>query len=544
MKPYFARYGRRLNGLLLCMICGSTMGVVMTYLSSRQLIAISQTSLEGMVIYTLLTLAAVSIHHTAWFLWDKMYAVIGGCIARDMRKDVAASMMNLKLDALQEHSFGYYLERLNEDADEVSRFVMNVMGTLVDLVTNVTFLIIIYFQSWQCGLVFTIGIAGLYMIDLVKIRVELAHTKKEKHLKEMLNSKTTEALRGVKDVKMLGLKEEILSRIDRVSGQLTDEQAKKKRDVVFLERVRTYSQWMLDAALVLISAFWLLPAGKITVVILLIVFNYKGLMYETIGYFSQLKGYYVQGDFKAGRMLEIIDSAQKEEYGDVKLTDAHGEVTVRGLSFSYGDKEILHEVSFVLKPCEATLLLGASGSGKSTLHGLMTKLLDVPEQSIYIDGHDIASLNEASLNSLISVVSQEPFLFEDSIAGNLRMVCPQASDEQIECACRRAHIYDEIMDMPQGFETILTENGGNLSGGQKQRLAIARAILKNTPVILFDEPSSALDAKNQMLLLRTIKELKRDKTVFVIAHKIEQHEVFDQILEMRARQIWKREQTT
>lgn len=532
-KPYFARYKGLLALLVCCMLIASSMGVVVSYLSSRQMIAITDVSIPNMVRFTLLILAVVTIHHTMWFFWDKISAVIGNRVARDIRRDILTNTLDTRYQAIRDNSTGYYLERLHDDTNEVSYFVQNVTGTMVDLFTNGAFLAIIYSQSWQCGLVFTVCICGLYMIDRLRIKVELRHTEKLKVLSEALDSKATEVIRGIKDIKGLGIKGGVIRQCEEISGKLAFQDAKKKSDVTLITRIRTYSQWLIDALLVLMCAFWLFPAGKISVVILLIIFNYKGLMYETIGYFSQLKGYYVQGDFKAGRILEVLENPGKESFGRHALPDCPGSIEVRNLSFSYGDGELLNDVSFTLAPNSAGVLLGASGSGKSTLFSLLTRLYDVNDGMIFINGVDINEIDEASLTSHISIVNQEPFVFHDTIYNNLRIVKPGAGDDEIRAASKKAGIYDEIMGMKDGFDTVLADNGGNLSGGQRQRLSIARAILKDTPIILFDEPTSALDRDNQTLFLNTIRELKNHKTLFVIAHKLDDLSMFDMALEMK-----------
>jgi ABC-type multidrug transport system fused ATPase/permease subunit len=532
-RHYFARNRGLLALLVCCMLIASSMGVTASYLCSRQMIAITDVSIPDMVRFTLLILAVITIHHTMWFLWDKLSAIIGNRVARDIRRDILLSAMNTGYRAISENSTGYYLERLHDDTNEVSYFVQNVIGTLVDLFTNGAFLVIIYFQSWQCGLVFTICIFGLYLIDRVRIKVELSHTRKLKALSEALDSKTAEVIRGIRDIKGLGIKDEVIRQCDEISARLARQDAKMKNDVTLLTRVRTYSQWLIDALLVFMCAFWLFPAGKISVVILLIIFNYKGLMYETIGYFSLMKGYYVQGDFKAGRILQVIEGDRKDCFGSAAVPDAPGSVEVKNLSFSYGDTQLLHDVSFSLAPNTASVLLGASGSGKSTLFSLLMKLYDVSDNTIFINGADINTVSESSLFSHISIVNQEPFVFRDTVYNNLRIVKENATDAEIRAASKMAGIYDEIMAMKDGFDTVLADNGGNLSGGQKQRLSIARAILKDTPIILFDEPTSALDWANQTRFLNTVRELKNKKTLFVIAHKLDDLSAFDAVLEMK-----------
>ena len=532
-KPYFARQKGLTVLLLVCMLTASTMGVVLSYLSSQQLIAISNSALREMVKFASLIIAVVLVHHTTWFLWDKISAIIGNRVASEIRRDIFIDTINTKYQTVRENSAGYYLERLNDDTNEISYFVQNVLGTLVDVFTNVSFLVIIFFQNWQCALLFTLGIVGLYLIDLWKIRVELKHTKKMKLLNEALDSKMTETIRGIRDIKGLGIRDEVVRQNEEISRKLARESARMKSDVAFWSRVRTFGQWLIDAMIVWMCAFWLLPTGQITAVVILILFNYKGLMYDTISCLSMLKSYYVQGDFKASRILEVFDNPQKECFGSAVLNDCRPTVEVRHLTFAYEDREVLHDVSFRLEPGTASVLLGASASGKSTLFSLITKLNDVGDGQIFINGFDINAIDGQSLTSHVSIVNQEPFVFSDTIANNLRIVKPGASDGELFAACRKANIYQEILQMKDGFDTVLTDNGSNLSGGQKQRLSIARAILKDTPIILFDEPTSALDRENQALFLQTLRELKADKTLFVIAHKINDLSLFDQVLEMQ-----------
>lgn len=527
-RPYFAKH-RRLLGLLFgCMLIASSLGVILSYLSSRQLVAISNVNLRSMAICALLIILSVSIHHTAWFLWDRLAAQIASRVAGDIRSDLFSSLVNTQYAAVREHSVGYYLERMNDDASEISYFVQNVVGTLVDLLTNVSFLAIIFLQSWPCALLFTLGIIALYLVDLYKIHVELKYTKEVKLLNEKLDSSMTETLRGLRDIKGLGIRDEAVQRNEQINLELARKSAEMKSRTAFWERVRTFGQWLIDALIVWMCAFWLLPTGRITAMVILILFNYKGLMYDTIACLSKVKGYSVQGELKASRILDMMEHLEKERFGSETMDSSPAALEARDLCFSYGDQPVLQNVSFRLDPCSASVLLGPSGSGKSTLFGLMTRLYNPQRGQMLINGVDLQNLDAQSLSRQISIVHQEPFLFSDTILANLRIVRPDASDSDVHAACRMAAIHEEILAMKDGYATVLTDNGGNLSGGQKQRLSIARAILKDTPIILFDEPTSALDRDNQNRFLATLSELKKRKTLFVIAHKLDDLSLFDQ----------------
>ena len=186
-----------------------------------------------------------------------------------------------------------------------------------------------------------------------------------------------------------------------------------------------------------------------------------------------------------------------------------------------------------MKPNSLNILVGSSGSGKSTLFLLLSKLYEVDNSKIFFDDVDINSINEKSFRENVCIVNQEPFMFSDTLLNNIKIVKPNATMEEIKTACKHANIHDEIMMFEQGYDTIITENGSNLSGGQKQRIEIARAILKNSKIILLDEPTSALDIENQIKLFKTLKDLKQNKTIFVIAHKLNNYDCFDNIYELK-----------
>ena len=260
-------------------------------------------------------------------------------------------------------------------------------------------------------------------------------------------------------------------------------------------------------------------------------------MYDTVGFFSKLKGYYVNGDYYSKRVLEITRSMDKEEFGEASNAITNGEITIKNLDFAYDDKKILDNINLQLKANTLNVLIGSSGSGKSTLFLLLSKLYDVEDGNIFFDNVDINNINEKSFRENVCIVNQEPFIFSDTIFNNIKIVKPEASFEEVENACKLANIHSEIDSLEEGYDTILTENGTNLSGGQKQRIEIARAILKDSKIMLFDEPTSALDFENQEKLFSTLKELKQNKTIFIIAHKLNNYDCFDNVYELKGGKI-------
>lgn len=443
-----------------------------------------------------------------------------------------SNLLNKKYSAIKEKSSGYYLERLNDDVEEISTFLGNVAGTLVDVFTNFAFLIIIYILSWQCGLFFTIGVTLLFVIESIKVNIDLKNLELVKKATEKANSEFNEIIHGIKDIKGFGIKAEINTKIFNSNRDLIEKVYKKNTKFEFISRIAAFTQWVIDSILVFMCMLWLLPTGQIEIVTLLLIFNYKSLMYDTVGFFSKLKGYYVNGDYYAGRVLEITNNPNKEEFGQANTAITKGKITIKNLSFAYEDKKILDNVNLEIHPNTLNVLIGSSGSGKSTLFLLLSKLYDVNTGKILFDDTDINDFSEKTFRDNVCIVNQEPFIFSDTIFNNIKIVKPNASDKEIENACKLANIHSEILGLENGYNTILTENGTNLSGGQKQRIEIARAILKNSKIILLDEPTSALDSENQTKLFKTLCQLKQSKTIFVIAHKLNNYECFDNVYQL------------
>jgi ATP-binding cassette subfamily B protein len=217
-----------------------------------------------------------------------------------------------------------------------------------------------------------------------------------------------------------------------------------------------------------------------------------------------------------------LDHDIRDRPGAVALHDVQGEVRFEDVHFSYrgGDAEVLKGISFTVPPTHFAALVGHSGAGKTTTAYLLPRLYDVNDGRITIDGHDIRDVTLESLTASIGMVSQEPYLFHESIRANLRYGSPDATDEQIELAARAANIHDFIAGLPYGYETIVGERGYRLSGGEKQRVSIARALLKDPAILILDEATSSVDTKTERAIQDALEHLTRGRTVVAIAHRL------------------------
>ena len=532
-KPYYKKHLKITIALLTVMFIASATGVFLSYLMSEQLIGITNELVDVAIKFTIFILIAVTIHHINWFLWSKFAFLLSKKVAFDIKKDIIKNLLSTKYMSIKENKTGYYLERINDDVNEISNFLSNVSGAVVDLLTNFAFLVMIYFFSWECGLFFTIGISLLFIIESIKINIDLKNLKLVKKETEKVNTEFNEIIYGMKDIKSFGLKSAINDKMEISNDNLLKSVYKKNTTFELISRFATYLQWIIDSILVFICMLWLLPTGQIEIVTLLLIFNYKSLMYDTIGFFSKVKGYYVNGEYYAKRILEIINNPKKEKFGINKQVISLGTIEIKNLTFCYNETNILNKINLTIHPNTLNVLIGNSGSGKSTLFMLLSKLYETENETIFYDKIDINEIDEYVFKKNVSLVNQDPFIFNDTILNNLKIVKPSATQEEIENACKLANIHNEILSFENGYNTIIAENGTNLSGGQKQRIEIARAFLKDSKILLLDEPTSALDLNNQIKLFETLNSLKQNKTIFVIAHKINDYKYFDNVYQLK-----------
>ena len=383
-------------------------------------------------------------------------------------------------------------------------------------------LIYIFINSWIIGLEIIVCIIILYLI-IKKYNpiLEKIHKDRKKEQDKFI-SLTNESIIGIREIKTLGVKNnlvnnaiEIVKRIFNKSAYEIDTKNNFDIGTGFLKSV-------LECG-VIATSIVLLYYKQISLSFLVSMTYYIYRFTYLIEDINELTQTYQKVKVSVSRVNDILENRlfKDEKFGDKKLENVKGVIEFKNVSFAYPDEEnTLNEFNLTIKPKEKVAIVGASGQGKSTLFNLLTRIFDVSSGKIFIDNVNIKDLKESELRKNISIIRQEPFIFNRSIKENFLIVDENLNLDEIRKYCKMAYLDDYIMSLPKGYDTVLGEGGVNLSGGQKQRLSIARTLSRNSKIILFDEATSALDNNSQDYIKRTIDNLVSNHTVVIVAHRL------------------------
>ncbi len=349
-----------------------------------------------------------------------------------------------------------------------------------------------------------------------------------------LSAFVLDSLRGLPETLQYGQGEARMNEMNARTDALTKDEERMKKSAGRNSAVTNTVILLFDLGM-LCAGVWLYQTGAA---------GFDGVLIPVLALFSSFGpsvalaslGSTLQSTFAAGnRVLDILDEvpAVEEVTGqpDVSFTGA----SMENVSFSYGSEEVLKDVSLTIPQGSITGISGRSGSGKSTLLRLLMRFWDAESGTVKVSGVPVGSINTAGLRDMESFVTQETHLFHDSIRSNLRIARLDATDAQIEDACRKASVHDFIMTLPQGYDTPVGELGDTLSGGERQRLGLARAFLHDAPLMLLDEPTSSLDSLNEAVILRSLSEERENRTVVLVSHRKSTLRVAERIFQMPER---------
>jgi subfamily B ATP-binding cassette protein MsbA len=467
------------------------------------------------------------------FLSGYCMAWVGNHVVLSLQQQVFNKLMAMPVAFFDRHNTGNLLSKVTYDASQVSSAASSTLVTLVrEGATVIGLLGLMFYHSWQLSLIFFIvgPVVGV-MIAVISRRFRRI-SKGMQAAMGNITSSTEQMLKGHKEVLMFNGQEVEARRFFKVSNKVRQQNMKMvAADSIGTPLVQVIASTAL-AILLFVATFediqQELTPGTFTVIVTSMM-----MLMRPLKSLTQVNGPYQRGIAASQSLFELLDSEAEQDNGRRELGRARGDIEFRGVTFCYPTKDqpALRDVSFSLSPGKTIALVGRSGSGKSTIASLLTRFYDIDQGEILLDGVDIREYRLSDLRRQFALVSQHVHLFNDTIANNIAYAAQgEYSREQIMAAARVAYADEFIQKLDQGYDTVIGENGANLSGGQRQRIAIARALLRNAPLLILDEATSALDTESERHIQAALEELRKDRTALVIAHRLSTIESADEIL--------------
>ena len=453
----------------------------------------------------------------------------GYCMVAEKRIHIGDRLRYIPMGYFNKNSIGNITAIVTTTLGDVENSAARVLVTVLGGFFNSAALVIVLLVfDWRIGLIAAVGVLLYLAAAELALRKSTALSGVRQHTQESLVESVLEYIQGMGIVKAFGMEKDSTQSIDSaIKASCRDNLKLTKASVPYdsLKQVvvRVFSVLLLLASIY----FWLngslsLAYGVILVIASFMVFNDL----ENAGNMASL----LQMLAASMDMANSIDDTPVMDEKGADVVPASSEIIFDNVDFSYADRKILDHVSFTIPAGTTTAIVGPSGSGKTTMCNLIARFWDVDAGRITVGGKDVRDFKLDSLMKNISMVFQNVYLFADSIENNIKFGCPDATHEQVIEAAKKACCHEFISALPDGYDTLIGEGGGTLSGGEKQRISIARAILKNAPIIILDEATSSVDPENEEELQRAIAELTHDKTIVMIAHRLKTVRGADQIL--------------
>ena len=466
----------------------------------------------------------------AYILRSFLYFIIGYWghtfgirVEADIRSVLFTHMQELSFDFYDHNRTGQLMSRLTSDLFEITELAHHGPEDLfISMVTIVGALVIMFTVEWRLALVVCIMVP-IFLIVIMSRRRSMGRASVfVKQKTGAINADIESSLSGMRTAKAFASEDLEEEKFRRSNNMYKTSKRMFHREMGLFNALMEFFVSMLSVTVILVGGT-LIMKGEMDYIDLITFSLYITTFVNPVRRLANFTEMFANGTAGFSRFLEIMrtEPRLKDKPDAIELSHVEGRIDVENVTFAYEQElDVLHGVTLHVTPGETIAVVGPSGGGKSTLCQLVPRFYDVTTGAVLIDGHDVRDITQRSLRRNIGIVQQDVFLFADSILENIRYGRPDATMDEIVRAAKRAEIYDDIMAMPDGFDTYVGERGTLLSGGQKQRISIARIFLKNPPILILDEATSALDSLTEAKIQHAFDELAKDRTTLIIAHRL------------------------
>lgn len=435
---------------------------------------------------------------------------------------LGAEILKIENQSLDEKGSGLFIQRLTNDASKIADIFVVLNIYLTNILTDIGIFLAVFIINKVVFFYLLLTICTIFVVEKKRTNVVNAQDKIYRKKNERVSGFIGELVRGAHDIKMLNAENSFIKELDSKIIDLNNEKYKmdeKNRNYILLSA--TLSD-IFSTGNIILSVF-LITQNLLSIPNALVINNYLGRLTSIIYFVSQFLEKVKDFNLSSERVFAIMDSREfgKEKFGKKHIDKVNGDFEFKNVTFTYTNgHKVIDNMNFKIKANSTVAFVGKSGSGKTTVFNLLCKMYNIDSGNITIDGIDINELDKDSIRGNITIISQNPYIFNLSIRDNLRLVKENLTEEEMIEACRTACLEDFIKSLPNGYDTVIGEGGINLSGGERQRLAIARALVQKTEIILFDEATSALDNETQANIKKAIDNMKNEYTILIIAHRL------------------------
>ncbi len=538
VKQYF---GRILFALFLSIIvAGSTSSIAWLLDPAIKKIFIEKDQTYSYLI-PIAIIFAFSAKGISLFLARTNVIKVGNWICAKLQRQMSEKILKSDLQSIESKHSAKYISHFLYDATLVQGMVSTaVLNIMKDTLTLITLVSLMFYQNWK------LAIFSLIMMPLAAFVAKSLGKRINKagmestNLSGLLSTLISEMLRGIKVIKIYQKESFEHARASKAINDLNDKMIKIGVIQIRATPIMEILTGIMIAGFISYSGV-LIATGELEINSFFSFLTAMMLAYQPIRSLATINMVIYHGAAGAKRVFEVIDEKidilDSSGSQNLKLTNAN--IEFKNINFKYSStlEQAVNNISLKIQGGKLVALVGHSGAGKSTILNLLPRFYDAQSGKILIDDQNIYECKISSLRKNISLVSQDVILFDDTVEANILYANPDAADEQIKNACQFAAAEEFILKLPQGYQTIIGENGVKLSGGQKQRLSIARAFIKNAPIILLDEATSALDTESERKVQHALKQLTKNKTTLVIAHRLSTTQSADQIFVMKKGKI-------